>query len=133
MISFNDITPVGYAQYVQIDLGPVIMVIMSGQVAIDKEGNIVGRGNFALQAELIFSSIKNIVEKAGGGMDNIVKLNNYLTDMSNLPLFKNVRDKYVNTAQPPASTTVEVSRFIREDLLLEIEAVAIINKKLGLT
>lgn len=128
MISFNDIMPVGYAQYVEIDSGSARMVVMSGQVAIDAEGNIIGKGDFEQQAEFIFSSIKKIVEKAGGSIDNVIKLNNYLIDISNLSLFKKVRDKYVNTSHPPASTTVEVSRFIREDLLLEIEAVAIIDK-----
>ncbi|WP_114941819.1 RidA family protein [Mucilaginibacter endophyticus] len=128
MISFNDVTPVGYAQYVEIDLGNARMIVMSGQVAIDTEGNIIGKDDFEQQAEFIFSSIKKIVEKAGGSIDNIIKLNNYLIDISNLPLFKKVRDKYVNTSHPPASTTVEVSSFIREDLLLEIEAMAIINK-----
>ncbi|WP_208644930.1 RidA family protein [Mucilaginibacter kameinonensis] len=128
MISFNDITRAGYTQYVEIDLGSATMIIMSGQVAIDAEGNTVGKGNFEQQAEFIFSSIKKIVEKAGGSINNVIKLNNYLTDISNLTLFKNVRDRYVNTSQPPASTTVEISRFIREDLLLEIEVIAMINK-----
>lgn len=128
MISFNDITPAGYARYVEVDLGVTKMIIISGQVAIDKEGNTVGEGNFEQQAEFIFSSIKNILKKAGGSFDNIVKLNNYLTDISDLPFFKTVRDRYVNTLQPPASTTIGGNRLVRNELLLEVEATAIINK-----
>lgn len=128
MLKFNDITPIGYAQYVEIDLGIAKMIILSGQVAVDMEGNTLGKENFEQQTECIFTTIKKILEKAGGNMDNIVKLNNYLTDISNLPLFRNVRDRHINTAHPPASTAVEVSRLFRDDILLEIEATAIIDK-----
>ena len=128
MVKFKDISPAGYSKYVEVDLGTSKMVILSGQVAFDADGNTVGKGNFEQQAEHIFSGIKQIVEKAGGTMENVVKLTNYLTDISNLPVFKKVRDKYINLAQPPASTTMEVSRFVKDDLLLEVEVTAIISK-----
>ncbi|MBO9199552.1 MULTISPECIES: RidA family protein [Niastella] len=128
MVNFKDISPAGYSKYVEVDLGVSKMIILSGQVAFDADGNTVGKDNFEQQAEHIFSGIKQIVEKAGGNMNNVVKLTNYLTDVSNLPVFKKVRDKYINLATPPASTTLEVSRFVKDELLLEVEAIAIINK-----
>src|SRR5262245_56173955 len=128
MLKFNDIAS-GYAQYVEIDLGTAKMVIISGQVPIDAEGNTVGVGNFEQQTEFVFSSIKKILEKAGGRFENVAKLTNYLTDISNLPVFRQVRDRYVNSVQPPASSSVEVSGLARKDLLVEVEVTAVINKK----
>ena len=127
MVKFKDISA-GYSKYVEVDLGDSKMIILSGQVAFDANGNTVGKDNFEQQAEHIFQSIKSIVEKAGGSMENVIKLTNYLTDVSNLPVFKKVRDRYINTAQPPASTTMEVSKFVKDDLLLEVEVTAIISK-----
>ncbi|OQP50283.1 endoribonuclease L-PSP [Niastella yeongjuensis] len=127
MVNFKDISA-GYSKYVEVDLGASKMVILSGQVAFDANGNTVGKDDFEQQAEHIFQSIKSIVEKAGGSMDNVIKLTNYVTDVANLPVFRKVRDKYINTAQPPASTTMEVSKFVKDDLLLEVEATAIISK-----
>lgn len=128
MVKFKDIAASGYSKYVEIDLGASKMIILSGQVAFDADGNTVGKDNFEQQAEHIFQSIKGIVEKAGGSMENVVKLTNYLTDVADLPVFKKVRDRYINLAQPPASTTMEVSQFVKADLLLEVEATAIISK-----
>ncbi len=127
MVNFKDISA-GYSKYVEVDLGTSKMVFLSGQVAFDANGNTVGKDDFEQQAEHIFQSIKSIVEKAGGSMDNVIKLTNYVTDVANLPTFRKVRDKYINTNQPPASTTMEVSKFVKDDLLLEVEVVAVISK-----
>ena len=59
----------------------------------------------------------------GSGFGDIVKLNNYLTDMTHLPILREVRDRYVNVSAPPASTTVEISKFALEGALFEVEAV----------
>ena len=55
-----------------------------------------------------------------------MKLNYYLVDATQLPVVREVRDQYVNTKQPPASTAVEVRRLFRDDLLIEVEAVAVV-------
>ena len=60
-------------------------------------------------------------------MENIVKLNAFLTDIrAPLPIYREVRDKFVNVAAPPASTTLEVSKLAREGALLEVEAIAVL-------
>ena len=66
------------------------------------------------------------LQAVGAGFQQVVKLTYYLVDASQLPIVREVRDQYVNTQQPPASTAVEVRRLARDDLLIEIEAVAVI-------
>jgi enamine deaminase RidA (YjgF/YER057c/UK114 family) len=67
--------------------------------------------------------LKAALAAIGAHMDQIVKINNYLTDIGHLPIFREVRDKYLNTAAPPASTTVQISKLARDGALFEIEAV----------
>lgn len=121
--------PKGYSHSVQIDIGSAKMIIISGQVALDKQGNLVGKGDLAKQLEQIFMNIKNIVEETGGTINDVVKISNYLIDISQIQVFRDVRDKFLNVKNPPASTTVQVSRLFRDDFLVEIEAIAIISKR----
>lgn len=122
--------PKGYSHAAEIDLGTCKMLIISGQVAIDSKGNLVGKGDFNKQAEQVFQNIKNIVESGGGNMNNIVKLGFYVLDVNQAPTLRLIRDKFVNIKRPPASTLVQVSKLFRDDILIEVEATAIIpNKK----
>lgn len=122
-------TPKGYSQAVTIDMGKSTMLILSGQVAFDKDGHLVGKDDISAQIQQVFSNIKNIVEGAGGNMNDVVKLNYYMTDVSQVQVLRTIRDKFVNTAHPPASTLVQVSKLFRDDILVEIEATAVIPKK----
>ena len=119
-------TPHGYSQAAVIDLGNSRMVIISGQVALDAKGNLVGKDDLEKQTEQVFTNIKNIVEETGGTMDNIVKLGYFTTDVSKIQAIRNVRDKFINTQKPPTSTLVQVSKLFRDDILIEIEATAIV-------
>lgn len=121
--------PKGYSHAAVIDLGTCTMVIMSGQVPLDSAGNLVGKGDFEAQAQQVFTNIKKLVTAAGGSMDNIVKLGYFVFDVSQLQALRSVRDKFVNVLHPPASTLVQVSKLFRDDVLLEVEATAIIPKK----
>ncbi|HTD98712.1 MAG TPA: RidA family protein [Mucilaginibacter sp.] len=123
-------TPRGYSHAAQIDLGTCKMLIISGQVGLDNKGNLAGKDDFAKQTEQAFQNIKSIVESAGGKMDNVVKLSFYLLDVGQVQTLRAIRDKFINTKNPPASTLVQVSKLFRDDILVEIEATAIIpNKK----
>ena len=122
-------TPHGYSQAAVIDLGNSRMVIISGQVALDAKGNLVGKDDLEKQTEQVFTNIKNIVEETGGTMDNIVKLGYFTTDVSKIQAIRNVRDKFINTQKPPTSTLVQVSKLFRDDILIEIEATAIVPGK----
>lgn len=122
--------PKGYSHAAVIDLGTCKMLVISGQVAIDSKGNLVGKDDFGKQTEQVFQNIKSIVENAGGKMDNIVKLGYYLLDVGQIQTVRAIRDKFINIKNPPASTLVQVSKLFRDDILIEIEATAIIpNKK----
>lgn len=120
--------PKGYSQSVIIDLGNCYMVMLSGQVALDSIGNLIGEGNFEKQAEQVFLNIKNILIAAGGSTDNLVKINYYLVNVENIQTLRKIRDSFINVIQPPASTLVQVSKLFRNDLLLEIDATAVIQK-----
>jgi len=121
--------PRGYSHAALIDLGACKMLILSGQVAFDDQGNLVGAGDYEKQTGQIFNNIKHIVESAGGTMDNLVKLGVYMRDVSQIQKVRAARDRFINTKNPPASTLVEVSKLFRDDVLIEIEATAIIPKK----
>lgn len=121
-------TPKGYAHAAVIDLGNCKMIILSGQVPFDSKGNLIGKGDFTKQAEQVFMNIKNIINDLGGTMGDIVKLGFYMLDVSQIQTLRNVRDKYINLNKPPASTLVQVSKLFRDDVLLEIEATAVIPK-----
>src|SRR4051812_42943338 len=109
-VKFKHVSPYGYSQYAEVDLGNSKMIVMSGQVAFDKDGNLVGKDNLALQLQQTFTNIKGIVEEAGGTMSNVVKLNYYLTDISQIKVVREVRDKIINTTSPPASTAVQIAK-----------------------
>ena len=76
-----------------------------------------------------FENMKAALEAVGLGLQHIVKLNNYLIDMDHLPIFRTVRDRFINTAAPPASTLVAISRLAIKEALFEMEAVAIAAPK----
>lgn len=118
----------GYAQAVEIDLGQSKMVLLAGQVPLDVNGKTVGIGDLGLQSEQVFENIKKIIEAAGGTMNDLVKTVIYIRDISQISKFRTARDKYINLKQPPVSTLVEVSKLFREEVLIEIEATAIIKK-----
>ena len=74
----------------------------------------------------MFDNLRAALQAVGAGFEHVLKLTYYLVDASQLPIVREVRDQYVNIQQPPASTAVEVRRLVRDDLLLEVEAVAVI-------
>ncbi len=116
--------PTGYTHVVEVTGGK--MIYIAGQVAINRSGEAVGRGNFRAQAQQVFENLEAALKASRASFADVIKLNIYTVDMSQLPILREVRDKYVNTVNPPASTTVEVRRLFREEFLLEIEAVAVV-------
>jgi reactive intermediate/imine deaminase len=114
----------GYTQVVIAQAGR--MVHISGQVALDTSGAIVGPGDFRAQARQVFENLKAALAAASATFADVVKITIFILDMANLPALREIRDEYVNTERPPASTAVQVSRLAREEFLLEIEAVAVL-------
>lgn len=112
----------GYSQVVTVTGGQTIYV--AGQVALDVSGKLVGPDDFRAQAEQVFANLQAALAAAGAEFRQVVKLNMYVLDRAHLPTLREVRDRYVNTEAPPASTLVVVSGLAREEFLLEVEAVA---------
>jgi len=120
--------PAGYSHVAKVNRGTIVYI--SGQVPSDASGKLIGEGDFEAQVEQIFSNIKVAVEAAGGSMADIIKLNYFLVaevDQAIVPKMRPIRDRYINVANPPASTFVIVSRLMRPSWMIEIEAVAAID------
>ena len=100
-------------------------IYVSGQVALDAEGRIVGEGDFAVQAELVFQSLERVLKEAGASLGDVVKVTNFLVDAAHFPSFNAMRRRFF-PEDPPASTTVIVKELARPELLIEIEAVAVV-------
>jgi enamine deaminase RidA (YjgF/YER057c/UK114 family) len=116
--------PAGYTHVVEVTAGRPVYI--AGQVALDPSGAIVGSGDIRTQTRQVFDNLQTGLQAVGAGFEQVVKLTYYLVDATQLPVVREVRDQYVNTQQPPASTAVEVRRLVRDDLLIEVEAVAVI-------
>lgn len=117
-----------FSNLAAIDLGPVTMLVLSGQVAIDHDGTIVG-ADAASQSEQIFRSIQALLAAHGAGFEHVVNIRTYLTDVDQqLAGYGQVRRRYLN-GTPPTSTTIEVSRLFLPDALLEVDIVAIVPKE----
>jgi reactive intermediate/imine deaminase len=116
----------GYSQAVVVRPGRIIYI--AGQVSLDRSGKLVGEGDMRAQAQQTFENLKAALEASGAKFENVVKLNYYFLDSTQLPVVREVRDKFINTANPPASTAVEVRRLFREGFLIEVEAVAVVQE-----
>lgn len=116
--------PTGYTHAVVAIGGRTIYI--AGQVALDQSGNIVGKDDFRAQTTQVFENLKKALEAAGATFKNVVKLNYYVVDMKQIQTLREVRNGYVNTEEPPASTLVEVKRLAREEFLIEVEAIAVV-------
>lgn len=115
--------PRGYSQVAEVPAG-ARLVFLSGQVPLDSAGNLVGAGDFKAQATKVFENLRAALAAEGFTFDNVVKLNFYLVDVADLPAVREVRDRFINPAHPPASTLAEVKGLFRPDVMLEVEAVA---------
>jgi enamine deaminase RidA (YjgF/YER057c/UK114 family) len=121
--------PPGYTHVVEVS-GPGRIVYFAGQLGLDLDNNLVGNaGDFRAQATQAFENMRLALKSVGATFNDVVKINNYLTDMSHIGIFREVRDRFVNTAVPPASTTIAISQLARPGALFEIEAVAMLGAK----
>jgi enamine deaminase RidA (YjgF/YER057c/UK114 family) len=114
--------PYGYSQVVEITGGHPVYI--SGQVPLDTNNRVVGVGDFAAQTRQAFENVRLGLEFVGLTFAHVVKIQMFLTDIANLPAIRDIRDEFVNTEQPPASTTVQVAALFHPDVLFEIDAIA---------
>jgi enamine deaminase RidA (YjgF/YER057c/UK114 family) len=116
--------PPMYTQAIKVT-GAQSVVFLAGQVAYDKDGSAAHRGDFKAQAREAFRAIKAHVEAAGGRMENIVKINTYVTDVRYRADLAPVREEFFGR-KGPASTLVQVCALAHPDWLIEVEAIAVI-------
>ncbi len=117
----NRFAPEGYSHAIK--AGKTIY--LAGQVAFDKDGNVVGKGDMKAQTEQLLKNMKDLLEAAGATMADVVKLNMYVTNIDEL---ENIMEPYLKYFQPPlpAATGVEVSR-LSGDVLIEVDGIAVID------
>jgi enamine deaminase RidA (YjgF/YER057c/UK114 family) len=108
--------PPTYTQAIRVT-GAQTLLFLAGQVAYDKDGGVMHRGDFKGQAREAFRAIKALVETAGGTMDSIVKINTYLTDVRYRADLVPVRAEFF-PRKAPASTLVQVSALAHPDWLI---------------
>jgi enamine deaminase RidA (YjgF/YER057c/UK114 family) len=118
-------TPPGYSQIVEVSCGRLIFI--AGQTALDRDGNVVGRGDFAAQVAQVFWNLTIALNARGCTASNLIKLTVFLTDMDNLGRYREARNRFFASVTPPAApavTLVEVSKLYGPDFMIEIEAIA---------
>ena len=116
-------SPYGYSQVV--DVTARRTVYLAGQVPLDEHNELVGAGDFAAQVRQTFENVRRGLEAVGLAFDDVVKMHMYLTDMSHLVLLRDVRDEFINTASPPASTTIQVAALFRPEVMFELDVTAV--------
>ncbi|GAA2121769.1 RidA family protein [Kitasatospora saccharophila] len=117
--------------YTQVVTGTGRLVQVSGQVAFDEHGELVGPGDPEAQAGQVFENLRRCLAAAGAGFADVVKFTVFVTDVAYLPAVRKARDEHVDTARPPASSAVQVAALFRPDVLIEVEALAVVAAPVG--
>lgn len=121
--------PPGYTYVVETS-GPGRTVYLAGQLGLDLDNKLVGEpGDFHAQCAKAFENLGFALASVGATFKDLVKINNYLTDMSHVGTFRQVRDAFLNTKSPPASTTIAIPALARPGALFEIEGIAVLPPK----
>jgi reactive intermediate/imine deaminase len=102
---------------------------IAGQVAIDPEGNLVGAGDIEAQVEQVWRNLKAVLGYAGGSVDDIVKITVFTTDIAHRPAIAAAREAVFPNGRYPASTFLVVQSLARPELLVEIEAIAVLGDR----
>ena len=116
--------PTGYTHVVVASGGRTLYI--SGQIALNASGELVGKNDLKAQTQQVFENIKAALAAGGATFSNVTKLTVFMTDVSDLPTFRTVRDQYF-TGELPASSLVKVAGLARPDLLIEVEAIAVVE------
>ncbi|WP_433471769.1 RidA family protein [Spirillospora sp. CA-142024] len=115
----------GYSHAVSADL-PGRLVVLSGQIALDAAGNLVGPGDLEAQTRQVFANLEAALTAAGARWEHVVRLGYFLRDAGGVGVVRAVRAEFVPAHVSPAASLIEVSRLVRDDLLVEIEALAVV-------
>ena len=106
--------------------GPAKLVYVSGQVSWGPDGQVVGKGDMRRQCEQVFGNVATVLRASGAGWGDVIKMNAFMVGMNaeNVAAFREIRARYLQAGQLPASTLVGVASLVQPELLLEVEVVA---------
>jgi len=112
-----------YSHGYKVDFGNGELIFTTGQIALDKNGEVVSPDDVSAQAEFVFQSLEKILNEASSSLDDVVKATIYVTNMNDFAKISQVRNKYFKKSEP-VSTLVEVKRLVKDGCKLEIEVIA---------
>lgn len=115
--------PTGYSHVVE--AGPGKTLYISGQIALDAQGALVGAGDLGAQTRQVFENLRTALQAVGAEFTDVVKLTVFLTDVSQIAAFREARDAFM-AAPLPACSLMQVASLARADLLVEVEAIAVL-------
>ncbi|WP_156722196.1 RidA family protein [Streptomyces apocyni] len=115
--------------YTHVVLGTGQFVAISGQLALDAGGELVGPGDPAAQARQVFRNLRYCLAAAGADFDDVVKLTYFVTDTAFMPAVRAARDEFIDPERLPAASAVQVAGLVAPEFLLEIEALAVIAER----
>jgi reactive intermediate/imine deaminase len=115
--------PTGYTHVIK--SGPGQTIYISGQISFDNDGKVVGAGDFRAQTVQVFENLKAALAAAGATFEHVVKVTTFVTQMKYAPVLREVRAGYFGS-KPPAGTLVEISALVLPELMIEIEAIAVV-------
>ena len=101
------------------------LLYISGQVARDIDGNVVGKGDMRTQTRQVFQNLRQVLQAAGGDFKDLMKITTYITNIEDFPALAEVRSA-VFQGELPASTLIVVKSLFNPDFLIEVEGVAAI-------
>lgn len=113
-----------YSHGLSVNIGNSTMIFVTGQIAMDKDGNSVAPNDIQKQAEYIFENIQTILKEANSSLDDVVKAVIYVKDISKFKEISEIRNRYFEKAKP-VSTLIEISNTVKEGCDIEIEVIAI--------
>jgi enamine deaminase RidA (YjgF/YER057c/UK114 family) len=119
--------PIGYTQVVVAQAGKLVYV--SGQVPLNASGEVVGKNDLRAQVTQVMDNLKTALAAAGATMKDLIKVNYYIVNLKpdQVPVIREVRSKYFSAEHPPAGTLIGVTALVREEYMIEIEAVAAVK------
>jgi len=114
------------AQYSHVVAATGRFVAVSGQLALDEDGRIVGEGDAAAQARQVFENLRRCLAAAGARFDDVVKLTFFVTDMAHMPAIRAARAAHIPDDRLPAASAIQVAALVRPEFLMEVEALAVV-------
>ena len=113
--------------YTHVVMGTGRFVAVSGQLALDEDGKLVGEGDAAAQARQVFENLRRCLASADATFDDVVKLTYFVTDMAHMPTIREARAAHIPDDRLPAASAVQVAGLVRPEFLMEVEAFAVVG------